>query len=141
MASKSAVATAPDGNGGVYAALRENGCIADMRRRGVKHVHAYCVDNALVRPGDPTFVGFCAEKGAEAGAKVIAKAYPEEPVGVFTTRGGKVPPREITRAARARVGILRIERTRGHLCARSRQTHAEWTLRSRRATPAAARGK
>ena len=90
MASKSAVATAPDGNGGVYAALRENGCIADMRRRGVKHVHAYCVDNALVRPGDPTFVGFCAEKGAEAGAKVIAKAYPEEPVGVFTTRGGKV---------------------------------------------------
>ena len=64
--------------------------LADMRRRGVEHVHAYCVDNALVKVGDPEYVGFCLERGVDAGAKVISKAYPEEPVGVFTRRGGKV---------------------------------------------------
>ena len=38
----------------------------------MRHVHAYCVDNALVKPGDPTFVGFCALRNVAAGAKVIA---------------------------------------------------------------------
>ena len=90
MKSKSEVATAPDGNGGVYKALHANGCVADMRKRGVKHVYAYCVDNAAVRVGDPGFVGFCVSRKCDAGAKVISKAYPTEPVGVFTRRNGKV---------------------------------------------------
>jgi UDP-N-acetylglucosamine/UDP-N-acetylgalactosamine diphosphorylase len=90
MKSRSEVATAPDGNGGVYQALHANGCVADMQKRGVKHVYAYCVDNAAVKVGDPTFVGFCVSKACDAGAKVIQKAYPTEPVGVFTRRDGKV---------------------------------------------------
>ena len=90
MKSKCEVATAPDGNGGVYKALHATGCIADMEKRGVKHVYAYCVDNAAVKVGDPVFVGFCVSKTCDAGAKVIRKAYPTEPVGVFTRRDGKV---------------------------------------------------
>lgn len=90
MKSRSEVATAPDGNGGVYKALHASGCVADMKRRGVKHVYAYCVDNAAVKVGDPVFVGFCVSKACDAGAKVIQKAYPTEPVGVFTRRDGKV---------------------------------------------------
>ena len=90
MKSRSEVATAPDGNGGVYQALHTNGCVADMQKRGVKHVFAYCVDNAAVKVGDPVFVGFCVSKACDAGAKVIQKAYPTEPVGVFTRRDGKV---------------------------------------------------
>ena len=87
---RSEVATAPDGNGGVYQALHTNGCVADMQKRGVQHVYAYCVDNAAVKVGDPTFVGFCVSKACDDGAKVIQKAYPTEPVGVFTRRNGKV---------------------------------------------------
>ena len=79
MRTKCDVATAPDGNGGLYKALHEEGCLADMRRRGVEHVHAYCVDNALVKVGDPEYVGFCLERGVDAGAKVISKAYPRNP--------------------------------------------------------------
>ena len=90
MESRSTMATAPEGNGGIYAALHASGVIDDMRLRGVKHVYAYCVDNALVKVGDPTYVGFCALRNVEAGAKVIAKAYPEEAVGVFTRRNGEV---------------------------------------------------
>lgn len=40
----------------------------------------YCVDNALARLGDPLFLGYCHSKGAEVGARVVAKAYPEEKV-------------------------------------------------------------
>jgi UDP-N-acetylglucosamine/UDP-N-acetylgalactosamine diphosphorylase len=90
MKSRYEVATAPDGNGGVYAALQKNGCIDDMLQRKIKHVYAYCVDNAAVKVGDPTFVGFCDLNGFDAGAKVIKKAYASEPVGVFTRRNDAV---------------------------------------------------
>ncbi|PSC69582.1 UDP-N-acetylglucosamine diphosphorylase 1-like isoform B [Micractinium conductrix] len=84
----SKLAMAPDGNGGVYVALRASGALADMAAHGVEAVDCFSVDNALVRLGDPLFVGFCAESGVECAARVVAKAYPEEKVGVFARRGG-----------------------------------------------------
>jgi len=96
LSSFDEVASAPDGNGGIYAAMAREGVIEDMRRRKIEHVYAYCVDNALVQVGDPAFIGCCVESGCEAGAKVIAKAYPTEPVGVFATRlNAKTGAREV----------------------------------------------
>jgi UDP-N-acetylglucosamine/UDP-N-acetylgalactosamine diphosphorylase len=64
-------------------ALEKSGALADMRKRGVEVVHCSSVDNALVLAADPLFVGYCVELGADCGAKVCAKACPEEAVGVL----------------------------------------------------------
>nr|CAB3488247.1 unnamed protein product [Digitaria exilis] len=67
------VAKAPDGNGGVYAALKSKKLMEDMAARGVKYVDCYGVDNALVRVADPTFLGYFIEKGVSSAAKVVRK--------------------------------------------------------------------
>ena len=70
MEAKGRVATAPDGNGGIYRALAESGSLDDMAKRGVEVVHCSSVDNALVLPCDPLFVGYSLSIGADCGAKV-----------------------------------------------------------------------
>jgi UDP-N-acetylglucosamine/UDP-N-acetylgalactosamine diphosphorylase len=77
------IATAPDGNGGVYQALASSGALRHMRAAGVVCVDCASVDNAAARLGDPMFLGVCSLRGADLGARTVAKAAPEERVGVF----------------------------------------------------------
>jgi UDP-N-acetylglucosamine/UDP-N-acetylgalactosamine diphosphorylase len=84
------LALSPDGNGGVYRALARSGALADMAAAGVAALDAVSVDNALARVCDPVFAGFCEAQDAQAAAKVVRKARPEEAVGVFARRGGRL---------------------------------------------------
>lgn len=88
LENSSTVACAPDGNGGIYRALHLSGAIQDMTRRGVKGVHVFAVDNAIVRAADPVFLGLCFKSGADVGSKVCAKSGPHEKVGVLCKRDG-----------------------------------------------------
>lgn len=89
LASPSQIAVSPNGNGGVYSALGNSGCLDDMKRRGVENVHLFGVDNILVKAADPTFVGFAVSQGAECANKCVLKREPHEKVGVQALRGGK----------------------------------------------------
>ena len=82
LGEKGALSRAPDGNGGLYRALRNEGVVADMKQEGIKFIQLYCVDTVLVKVGDPVFMGYCLSKEAECANKVVRKGFPTEAVGI-----------------------------------------------------------
>lgn len=93
LAGKGRLATNPDGHGGAIRALMASGAVDDMKRRGVAHISYFQVDNPSVAAIDPVFLGLHAGAAGSSGqmsSKMVAKAGPEEKVGVFAASGGKV---------------------------------------------------
>ncbi len=93
LAEKDEVAVNPDGHGGSIKALRDSGAMEDMIARGIEHISYFQVDNPLVKCVDPLFLGLHAaapDSSAEMSSKMVAKAYPEEKVGVFCRADGKI---------------------------------------------------
>ena len=78
----------PDGHGGLVTALKVNGCFADMRRRGVKTLFFFQVDNPLVEVCDPAFIGLHTLEKAEYSLKLCAKRDPHEGLGMVVKRAG-----------------------------------------------------
>ena len=72
----------PDGHGGLLAALKKSGALADMKKRGIKSVFFFQVDNPLVEIADPAFIGYHVLEKSEYSLKLCAKRDPFEKVGM-----------------------------------------------------------
>jgi UDP-N-acetylglucosamine/UDP-N-acetylgalactosamine diphosphorylase len=90
LAGKANIACSPDGHGGTLKALCKSGALEDMKRRGVKFISYWQVDNPLVNIFDPLFIGLHALDEAEMSSKALIKAGPREKVGNFCLVDGKV---------------------------------------------------
>ncbi|CCH59548.1 hypothetical protein TBLA_0B07300 [Henningerozyma blattae CBS 6284] len=89
IGSPTTLVESPDGNGGLYRALRDNHLIEDFVNRGIKHIHMYCVDNILTKLADPVFIGFAIKNNYQLATKSVRKRSPHESVGVIATRDSK----------------------------------------------------
>lgn len=83
MKSSSSLAMSPDGNGGIYEALRREGIIQLLLKHSIKAVHMYCVDNALVKVADPIFLGASKMNDSDCSSKTVIRTDPSESVGLF----------------------------------------------------------
>ncbi len=89
LADKDQLSLAPDGHGGLLHALKVNGMIDDMARRGVETLYYFQVDNPLLNICDPAFIGFHIGADAEMSAKTVYKKHPDEKLGVIGMRDGR----------------------------------------------------
>jgi len=87
---KHRVSMAPNGHGGTLQALADSGGLADMKREGVAHLSYFQVDNPLVRPIDPLFLGMHVQRQAQFSSIAVEKASADERVGVFVERDGRL---------------------------------------------------
>lgn len=83
LAGPGRLALAPDGHGGAFAALAEAGLLEALTAEGVTVLTTFQVDNPLGLPLDPVFLGWMAERGAQAVGKAVRKLHPAEALGVF----------------------------------------------------------
>ncbi len=89
LEEKQRISFTPNGNGGWFSSLQRNGMLAEMKAAGIEWLNVFSVDNVLQQIADPVFLGAVLAEGAFCGAKVIAKASPEEKVGAICLKDGK----------------------------------------------------
>ncbi len=90
LEQKHRLAMAPDGHGGSLKALVKSGALTDMQKRGIEIVSYFQVDNPLVKPFDPLFIGLHSLTGSEMSTKVCPKADDLERVGNLCLCDGKL---------------------------------------------------
>ena len=89
LSGRGRISTAPNGNGGWYASMAKTGMLRIVQNAKIEWLNVFAVDNVLQRIADPCFIGAVIESGRVSGAKVVAKAAPEEKVGVLCLEDGK----------------------------------------------------
>ncbi|KAL3091521.1 hypothetical protein niasHS_005091 [Heterodera schachtii] len=85
MKSRTELATAPDGHGGFYEAVRPH--LSELEKRGVQYLHLYCVDNILCRVAGQSMIGYAIEQNADCVLKVVEKSDPYELVDKVIREG------------------------------------------------------
>lgn len=89
LSSRTSLSLLPDGNGGVFRALKEQGLLKLLLSEGVEYLQFSGVDNVLLKTLDPVFLGFIARSGAKIASKSIARKNESEKVGIILKKNSK----------------------------------------------------
>ena len=90
LASPERLATSPNGHGGMLAAFVQNGPMDDARRRGIRELFYFQVDNPLVEIGGAKYIGYHRLSESEMTSQVIAKRFPLDAVGNVVEVDGRL---------------------------------------------------
>ena len=89
LEEKGKLSTSPNGNGGWFISMKNNGMLDIVHREGIEWINVFAVDNVLQQIADPVFVGATIESGCVSGSKVVRKCDPYERVGAMCLENGK----------------------------------------------------
>jgi UDP-N-acetylglucosamine/UDP-N-acetylgalactosamine diphosphorylase len=89
MESPGRLFLSPNGHGGVLAGLVQTGLLDRLQGLGITQIFYLQVDNALVKIGDPLFLGYHLRAKAEASSKAVAKLDPADKLGNFASVDGR----------------------------------------------------
>jgi UDP-N-acetylglucosamine/UDP-N-acetylgalactosamine diphosphorylase len=81
--------TSPNGHGGTLTALADSGLLEELRRRGIRQVFYFQVDNPLVKVADPVFLGHHLAARAEVSSKIVPKEGPTDKMGNIVLVDGR----------------------------------------------------
>jgi UDP-N-acetylglucosamine/UDP-N-acetylgalactosamine diphosphorylase len=90
MADKATITCSPDGHGGSLRALYKSGAVGDMKKRGIRYMSYWQVDNPLINIFDPLFIGLHVLDSSEMSSKALIKTEPKEKIGNFCLIDGKI---------------------------------------------------
>ena len=80
---------AADGNGGIYEALSKSGMLQELKQNQIEWIFISGIDNILSNYVDPILLGLTIKENNVIASKSVAKANPQEKVGVFCKMNGK----------------------------------------------------
>lgn len=80
---------AADGNGGIYEALSKSGMLQELKQNQIEWIFISGIDNILSNFIDPILLGLTIKENNVIASKSVAKANPQEKVGVFCKMNGK----------------------------------------------------
>ncbi len=89
LSSKTSIKQVPDGNGGVFDALKKSGILDMLKQEGVKWLNVAGVDNVLLKCLDPFFIAFAENSKLNIASKSVARRDASEKVGVFALKNSK----------------------------------------------------
>lgn len=84
------LATSPNGHGGMLAAFANSGAMADAKRRGIRELFYFQVDNPFVEICGAEYLGYHRLCASEMTSQVIGKREPLEKVGNVVEVDGRL---------------------------------------------------
>ena len=80
---------ASNGNGNVFRALKKSNLIRDMENKKLQWLFIGGIDNVLLDPLDPVFIGYTINSKYEVGSKCLFKELPQDLAWVFAKKNNK----------------------------------------------------
>ena len=77
---------ASNGNGNVFSSLHKSNLINDMSQRKLQWLFIGGIDNVLLNPLDPLFIGYTINSKCEIGSKTLFKESPEDTSWIFAKK-------------------------------------------------------
>ncbi len=89
LQDKNSLVMTPDGNGGVFKAINESFVKEKLIQHNIEWLNVVGIDNVLLKPLDPEYIGVCVDKGYNLASKSVIRTYDYEKVGLMLRKNGR----------------------------------------------------